>query len=183
MQSDSRKCLYLLLCAGLVLAAIIVYWPARNYDFVNYDDGVYVFDNPHIKAGINWQSVKWALTTSYFSYWHPLTWLSHTLDWQLFEGRPGPMHLVNVFLHAVSSLMLFVVLNRMTKRMWLSIFIAGLFTLHPLNVESVAWITERKNVLSTFFWFLTMFAYTRYSERPSPGRYVVTLIFFEMGLM
>jgi protein O-mannosyl-transferase len=183
MQLNSRQRLYLLLCTGLVLASVIVYWPARSYDFVDYDDDVYVIDNPHIQSGINWQSVKWALTTSYYSYWHPLTWLSHTLDWQLFNGKPGPMHLVNVFLHAASSVLLFIVLNRMTKRIWPCIFVAGLFALHPLNVESVAWIANRKNVLSTLFWFLTMLAYTRYAERPSPGRYIITLIFFEMGLM
>jgi protein O-mannosyl-transferase len=183
MQSDSRQCLYLLLCAVLALAAITVYWPARNHDFINLDDDVYVTDNPNIQSGLNWQSVKWALTTSYFSYWHPLTWLSHTLDWQLFGGKPGPQHLVNVFLHAANSLLLFIVLNRMTKRIWPSVFIAGLFALHPLNVESVAWIAERKNVLSTLFWFLTMLAYVRYSERPSPGRFIVAIVFFEMGLM
>jgi protein O-mannosyl-transferase len=183
MQSDSRKRLYLLLCTVLVLAVIIVYWPARNNDFINFDDDVYVTDNPNIQSGLNWQSVKWALTTSYFSYWHPLTWLSHTLDWQLFGGRPGPQHLVNVFLHAANSLLLFIVLNRVTKRIWPCIFVAGLFALHPLNVESVAWIAERKNVLSTLFWFLTMLAYARYAERPSAGRFIAAIVFFEMGLM
>jgi protein O-mannosyl-transferase len=183
MQSDSRQRLYLLLCAGLALAAIAVYWPAHNHGFIELDDDFYVTDNPNIQSGLNLQSVKWALTTGYFSYWHPLTWLSHTLDWQFFGGKPGPMHLVNVFLHAVNSVLLFIVLNRMTKRMWPSVFIAGLFALHPLNVESVAWIAERKNVLSTLFWLLTMLTYVCYSERPSPGRYIITLIFFEMGLM
>ena len=183
MQSDSRQRLYLLLCAALALAAIIVYWPVRNNNFINFDDDVYVTDNPNIQSGLNWQSIKWALTTSYFSYWHPLTWLSHTLDWQLSGGRPGPQHLVNVFLHAANSLLLFIVLNRITKRIWPCIFVAGLFALHPLNVESVAWIAERKNVLSTLFWFLTMLAYTRYAERPSAGRFIAAIVFFEMGLM
>ena len=183
MQINLKQCSFLLLYAGLAIVTLAVYWPVHNHQFVDYDDDVYVTDNPNIQSGLNWQSVKWALTTSYFSYWHPLTWLSHTLDWQLFGGNPGPQHLVNVFLHTANSLLLFIVLNRMTKRMWPSVFIAGLFALHPLNVESVAWIAERKNILSTLFWLLTMLAYVRYTECPSPGRYVITLIFFEMGLM
>ena len=183
MQSDSRQRLYLLLCTVLVLAAIIVYWPASNHDFINLDDDVYVTDNPNIQSGLSWQGVKWAFTTDYATNWHPLTWLSLMLDCELFGVRPGPMHLVNVLFHIANTILLFLVLARMTKGVWQSVFVAGLFALHPLHVESVAWVAERKDVLSTLFWLLTMLAYAWYVERPSAGRYIVALVFFAMGLM
>jgi hypothetical protein len=183
MQSDSRQRLYLLLCAVLALAAIIVYWPAGKYDFINLDDYAYVAENQNIQSGLSWQSIRWAFTTGYVSNWHPLTWLSLMLDCQLFGVRSGPMHVVNVLFHIANTILLFVVMARMTKAVWQSVFIAGLFALHPLYVESVAWITERKDVLSTLFWLLTMLAYVRYVERPSAGRYIAVLILFASGLL
>jgi hypothetical protein len=183
MLPNPKQRMCLLLCACLVIVTLFVYWPVRSHEFVSYDDDVYVTDNPNVKSGLNWQNVKCAFTTNRASNWHPLTWLSHQLDCQLFDTKPGPQHLVNVLIHAVNALLLFVVLNRTTNRIWPSVFVAGLFALHPLNVESVAWIAERKNVLSTLFWLLTMLAYTRYVERPSLTRYLVTLVIFALGLM
>ena len=183
MLTNLKKRMRLFLCAGLVIITLFVYWPVRSHEFVSYDDDVYVTDNPGVTSGLNWQNVKCAFTTSRASNWHPLTWLSHILDCQLFDTKPGPQHLVSVFIHAVNALLLFVVLNRLTNRIWPGVFVAGLFALHPLNVESVAWIAERKNVLSTMFWLLTMLAYTRYVERPSLARYFVTLFVFALGLM
>jgi tetratricopeptide (TPR) repeat protein len=172
-----------LLCFLLAVVTFAVYLPVRNHEFVRYDDDVYVARNPNVQSGLTAQNIKWAFTASYCSYWHPLTWLSHMLDYQLFDARPGPQHLVNVFLHAANTLLLFIVLNRMTNRIWPCVFVACLFALHPLNVESVAWVAERKNVLSTLFWLLTMLAYARYAERPSIDRYLITLVLFAMGLM
>jgi hypothetical protein len=183
MQSDSRQRLYLLLCVVLALAAIVVYWPAHNHDFINLDDDVYVTDNPNIQSGLSWQGVKWAFTTDYATNWHPLTWLSLMLDCEFFGVKPGPMHLVNVLFHVANTILLFLVLARMTKGVWQSVFIAGLFALHPLHVESVAWVAERKDVLSTLFWLLTMLAYAWYVERSSAGRYIVVLVLFATGLL
>jgi tetratricopeptide (TPR) repeat protein len=160
-----------------------VYWPVRNHEFLHYDDDVYVTKNPDVQSGLSWQGVKWAFTTGHASNWHPLTWLSLMLDCWLFGVKPGPMHIVNVFFHVANTILLFIVLSRMTKSVWQSAFIAGLFALHPLHVESVAWVAERKDVLSTLFWLLTMLAYTRYAERPSVGRYFLTLVLFVLGLM
>jgi tetratricopeptide (TPR) repeat protein len=160
-----------------------VYWPVRNHQFVYYDDNVYVTENQTIHSGPTWQNIKWAFTTGYASNWHPLTWLSLMVDCWLFGIRSGPFHLVNVLFHIVNTLLLFIVFNRMTKSLWQSAFVAALFALHPLHVESVAWVAERKDVLSSLLWFLTMIAYARYAERPSVGRYFLTLVLFVLGLM
>jgi hypothetical protein len=167
----------------LALATLAVFWQVRSYDFVNYDDLDYVTDNRHVTAGLTRDGIIWAFTTGYFSYWHPLTWLSHMLDCQLFGTNPGWHHLVNLLLHIINTLLLFTVLKRMTGAFWQSAFVAAVFALHPLQVESVAWISERKNVLSAMFWLLTMVLYVRYVERPSTGRYVLTLLVFALGLM
>lgn len=181
---------HFLICILLATITFAVYLPVRNYEFLHYDDNGYVTENAEVKQGLNWQGIKWAFTTGCASNWHPLTWLSLMLDCELFraaslpEGvKPGPMHIVNVLFHVVNTILLFLVMARMTKGVWQSAFIAGLFALHPLHVESVAWIAERKDVLSTLFWLLTMLAYTRYVERPSAGRYIVTLVLFAMGLL
>jgi Tfp pilus assembly protein PilF len=169
--------------SALIFSAALVYWQVRNFDFVDYDDNLYVYDNQHVLAGLNLQNIEWAFTTGHASNWHPLTWLSLMLDCSIFGGKPGPMHLVNVAFHIANTLLLFAVFNRMTKRIWPSAFVAALFALHPLHIESVAWITERKDVLSTLFWLLTMLAYIRYVEKPSAGRYIIALSFFTLGLM
>lgn len=173
----------ILFCLFLIAATLSVYSQIYYHDFVNYDDNVYVTENRHIQTGFNLESISWALTSSHASNWHPITWLSHMLDYQLFNMNPGLHHLVNLFLHIINSLLLFVVLKKMTGRFWPSGFVAALFALHPLHVESVAWISERKDVLSTLFWMLTLWGYTWYVEHPQKKRYVVVLVLFSMGLM
>ncbi len=154
------------LIAGLlVLVTIAVYWPATQCDFVNLDDDVYVYENAHVQNGLTWENVRWASTTLYFGIWHPLTWVSHMLDCQLFGLRPAGHHLTSVLLHAANTVLLFVVLRGMTGALWRPALVATLFGLHPLHVESVAWVAERKDVLSTFFVLLTLWAYGRYAER------------------
>jgi tetratricopeptide (TPR) repeat protein len=182
-DKPGRKYWYLLVCVLLILATLAVYWPVHKYDFVHYDDDDYVTDNQNVQRGLTWQSIKWAFTTSHASNWHPLTWLSHIIDCQLFGANAGYHHLVNLLFHIANTLLLFIVFNRMTKALWPSAFVAALFALHPLHVESVAWIAERKDVLSTLFWLGTMLAYARYAERPSPLRYVATLFLFALGLL
>jgi hypothetical protein len=162
---------------GLVLVALVlaVYWPVRHYDFLCYDDPEYLTDKPLVKAGLTWPSIRYALTTSVVGNWHPVTTLSHILDCQVFGVNPGPMHLVNAAFHAVNALLLFLVLRRMTGALWRSAIVAAFFALHPLRVESVAWISERKDVLSAFFFLLTIWAYVRYVEVQSPKPKVQSL--------
>ncbi len=177
---DHRR---LLICAALAITTFAVYFPVRNYEFLHYDDDVYVTNNKEVQSGLSWHGVEWAFTTGHGANWHPLTWLSLMLDCKLFGVKSGPMHIVNVLFHIANSILLFVVLARMTKGVWQSAFIAGLFALHPLHVESVAWVAERKDMLSTLFWLLTMLAYVRYVERPSAGRYIAVPVLFAIGLL
>ena len=167
----------------LVLLTSVVYFQVKDHDFINLDDADYVTGNPHVKAGLTLESVKWAFTSYYDYNWHPLTWLSHMLDVQLFKLNPGWHHLTNLFFHIANTLLLFLVLHRMTKAIWQCAFVAAVFALHPLHVESVAWVAERKDVLSTFFWLLTMGAYVFYVEKPEMKRYLLALLFFALGLM
>jgi tetratricopeptide (TPR) repeat protein len=211
--------------ALLILGVVAVYWPVVGYGFVDYDDPEYVSLNPHVTAGLSWPGVAWAFTTFYAANWHPLTWLSYMLDAQLFGSRAGVYHATNVLFHAANTVLLFLVLNRMTGlrrddpqqprdspsrkvsktanaaitaaapqagAMWRSAFVAALFGFHPLHVESVAWVTERKDVLSTFFFMLTLGAYIRYAESDIrklqfPNRkwiwYALALMLFALGLM
>jgi tetratricopeptide (TPR) repeat protein len=168
---------------GLLLVILAVYGPVGTHDFLNYDDPAYVTDNPHVRDGITWRGIAWAFTSTDEANWFPLTRLSHMLDCQLFGLSSGPHHLVNVVLHTLSSLLLFAILRRMTKARWPSAFVALAFALHPLHVESVAWVAERKDVLSALFWFLTMWAYLNYVERPTLGRYLPVVAWFICGLM
>jgi tetratricopeptide (TPR) repeat protein len=161
----------------------VVYWPVKNHKFIKYDDDKYITDNRNVQSGLNPESIRWAFTTGHASNWHPVTWMSHMLDCQIFDLNAGAHHLVNVFFHIINTLLLFIVLKRMTKELWLSAFVAALFGLHPLHIESVAWAAERKDVLSTFFWMLTMWAYVRYAERPKVTRYLLAILFFVVGLM
>jgi tetratricopeptide (TPR) repeat protein len=183
MRFISEKYSFLIVCSTLAIVTFAVYWPVRNYDFIRCDDDIYITENQKVLSGLTVQNIKWVFTTGHASNWHPLTWLSLMLDRTLFGVKPGPMHLVNVAFHVANTLLLFIVFNRMTRRIWPSAFVAALFALHPLHVESVAWIAERKDVLSTLFWLLTMLAYLRYVEKPSIGRYVIILIVFALGLM
>jgi len=171
--------LYLLLIAGVA----VVYVRAAGFGFVDYDDPFYVNRNPQVLAGLTWDGVKWAFTTMHAGNWFPLVWLSLMLDRSLFGAGAAGFHLVNVAFHIANTILLFWVLKRYSKSLWASFFVSALFTLHPLHVESVAWITERKDVLSMLFWLLTMLAYLRYVEIPSARRYVIVCVVFALGLM
>jgi protein O-mannosyl-transferase len=166
----------------LVLATASLYFPVHNYEFV-YDDYLYVIDNGHINHGLDWKALKWALTANYADNWHPLTWLSHGLDCQLFFLNSGWHHVTNVLLHAINAVLLFWVLLRATGSTSRSFMVAALFTLHPINVESVAWISERKNLLSMLFFLLALAAYRWYAREPRVGRYATVASLFALGLM
>jgi tetratricopeptide (TPR) repeat protein len=183
MNKKSDKTKSLLICLILTLATFAVYFQVHSFAFVTFDDPGYVYNNPNIQAGVTINSIKWALTTGDAANWHPLTWLSHILDWQLYGSNAGGHHLTSLFFHIANVLLLFLVLKQMTNAIWQSAFVAALFALHPLHVESVAWVSERKDVLSTFFWLLTMAAYLRYVKQPTAGRYIVALLLFALGLM
>jgi protein O-mannosyl-transferase len=183
MLLNPKQRSYLIICIALAAVVVGIYWPVHNHEFLNYDDPSYVTNNPAVKGGISWEGIRWAFTEFYSFNWHPLTWLSLMLDCQIFGIKAGPIHVVNVLFHIANTILLFLVLARMTKGVWQSAFVAGLFALHPLHVESVAWVAERKDVLSALFWLLTMLAYVRYAERPSVYRYIVTIVLFVLGLM
>jgi tetratricopeptide (TPR) repeat protein len=168
---------------GLAVVTLVVYSPVRGYRFVDYDDDEYVFRNPRVQAGLETDSVVWAFTTMEAANWHPLTWLSHMLDCQLFGLDPAGHHLVSVALHAANAALLFLALSSLTGSVWPSAFVAALFALHPLNVESVAWVAERKNVLCAFFWILTLAAYGWYARRPGPARYLAVAALFALALL
>jgi hypothetical protein len=135
-----------------------------NFDFIRFDDGDYVVNNFHIHSGLNWENIRWAFTANYAANWHPLTWISHTIDYQLFGNWAGGYHLVNLAFHIANSILLFYCLLLMTKMKWPSALVAALFALHPLHIESVAWVSERKDLLSTLFLMLTMIAYVKWIE-------------------
>jgi tetratricopeptide (TPR) repeat protein len=173
----------IMICALLAIATLIVYWQVRGHSFLNFDDGMYVTDNVQVRAGLSMKSVRWALTETEAANWHPLTRLSHMLDVQFFGMNAGAHHMTSVFFHLANTLLLFLVFKRMTGCVWQSGFVAALFALHPLHVESVAWVSERKDVLSTFFWLLTMGGYLLYAERPGKIRFIIPLLFFALGLL
>jgi tetratricopeptide (TPR) repeat protein len=174
-----------LVCLFLVLATLAIYWPVTNYPFIGFDDSLYVSNNRYVKTGFTCENIKWAFSFADKdkTYWHPLTWLSHMLDVQLYGMDAGRHHRTNLILHVANSLLLFLVLRRMTKALWRSALVAALFALHPLNVDSVAWVAERKNVLSTFFWMFTVLTYVYYTERPCLRRYLLTFVPYALGLM
>jgi len=173
------------ICLLLAAATLLVYWPVKDFDFISYDDPLYVTDNRYVQKGLSPETVKWAFTDAVkkTNYWVPLTWLSILLDHELYGMHAGGYHLTNLFLHVLNTLLVFMVLRRLTGALWPSAFAAALFGLHPLHVESVAWVTERKDVLSTFFWLLTMLSYGGYVRRPGAGRYLLTFILFVLGMM
>ena len=155
------------ICLLLAVITLVVFLPVARHGFVNYDDSDYVTQNAHVQSGLRWANVVWAFTTGHASNWHPVTWLSHMLDCQLFGLNAGPQHLVSAGFHAANTVLLFLLLLRMTGALWRSALVAALFALHPLHVESVAWVSERKDVLSAFFFLLTVGAYVRYAEAQS----------------
>jgi Flp pilus assembly protein TadD len=167
----------------LVLLTLVAYWQTFHHDYIAYDDEQYVTMNPYVQWGLTKDSVKWAFTSHDASNWHPLTWMSHMLDCRLFGLSPMGPHAVNLLLHIANTLLLLFVLRRMTKSLWKSAFVAALFALHPMHVESVAWVAERKDVLSTLFLLLTIWAYAKYSEAPSVKRYLPVALLFGLGLL
>jgi hypothetical protein len=177
--------------ALLFAAVALVFGRSATHAFIDFDDPGYVFNNPVVRKGLTWDGVAWAFTTGAQSTWHPLTWLSHMLDAQCFgiDGRflglpaSGWHHLVNVFLHASSAILLFLFLRAATNAVGCSAMVAALFALHPLHVESVAWASERKDVLSTFFGFASLLAYVHFARRPSIPRYVLVSVLLALGLM
>ncbi len=170
-------------CLLLVLATLALYSPVTRAPFLNYDDGVHVTENLHVRSGLTWNTVVWAFETSDASDWHPITWLSHALDCQLFGLNPVGHHTINVLLHAANAVLLFLILESATGLAWRSLVVAALFALHPINVESVAWISERKNVLSMFFFLVALAAYGWYARRPGVGRYLAVTMAYAFGLM
>lgn len=171
------------MCLVVLLGTLAIYAQLGGAQFINYDDNRYVTENPHVQSGMSLTSVKWALTSGYAENWHPLTWISHMVDCRLFGQDAGKHHLVNVGIHAASSILLFIVLRLMTGAFWRCAFVAVMFAWHPVHVESVAWIAERKDVLSTFFMMLTLLAYSGYARKPGTLKYLVTLALFALGLM
>lgn len=167
----------------LAIGTLAVYWPARQFEFINYDDQDYVYGNPMVMRGLTAEGVRWAFTTRFAANWHPLTWLSHMLDCELYGARPGAHHMMNVLLHTLATAALFFALLRLTRLPGRSAIVAALFALHPLHVESVAWVAERKDVLSGLFWMLALWAYAWYVERPGIVRYLLVLAAFVLGLL
>ena len=167
----------------MILATLAVFWQVNQCDFINIDDEVYVTENLHVRSGITLDGFRWAFSTTYAEFWHPLTWLSLMLDYQLYGLNAGGYHLTNLILHILSTLLLFWLFNRMTGMIWRSAFVAALFALHPLHVESVVWIAERKDVLSAFFFMLTLCLYVYYTEKPDIKKYLLVLFCFACGLM
>jgi len=172
-----------LVCLGLALAALLLYGRTLQHEFVSLDDESYVTDNPHVRDGLTASGVGWAFSTFAEGNWHPLTWISHMADVSLFGMKPGPHHLVAALLHALNGVLLFLALRALTGDPWPSALAAALFVVHPLRVESVAWIAERKDVLAGSFWMLTLLLYARYARRPSAGAYLAVLASFALGLM
>lgn len=180
-RKDLRK---VALTSGLlVLVTLAVYWPVLRCEFIEGDDPDYVTQNAHVRSGLTLANLRWAFTAMHANNWHPLTWISHMLDCELYALNPAGHHATNVVFHSANTVLIFLLLRRMTGAHWRSAFVVALFALHPLHVESVAWVSERKDVLSTFFWALTIWAYVRYAKRPGPARYLLVTVLFVLGLM
>jgi tetratricopeptide (TPR) repeat protein len=184
VRNVRERLVVLTVCGLLLLAVMIVFGQTAWHGFVNYDDPTYVTENNHVNGGFSWTGASWAMTAFYASNWHPLTWFSHMLDCQLYGLNAGGHHITNVLLHAAAAILLFLSLRRMTGTLWPSAWVAAIFAIHPLRAESVAWVAERKDVLSGLFFMLTLWLYARYVERPgSWGRYAWVVISFALGLM
>jgi hypothetical protein len=172
-----------LICIVLAAATFVAFEGVRSNDFVHYDDDKYITSNEYVQKGLSLESIKWAFTTWHQGNWHPLTWISHLIDSTVFGMKPAGHHLVSVGFHIANVILLFLILKKMTGAIWPSAFVVAVFGLHPLGVESVAWVAERKNVLSSFFAFLTIWAYFWYSQKPGWRRYAVIAILFAAGLL
>jgi protein O-mannosyl-transferase len=188
-DANQRKNLIpVLICLALAIFTVIAFWSLKDCDFINFDDPDYVYENAYVQSGLKWNSIRQAFSFSsklveISGNWFPVTWLSLMLDYQIFGLNPQGFHLMNLLFHVINTILLFLIFHRMTKTLWPSAFVACLFAIHPLHVESVAWVTERKDVLSTFFWMLTMGAYSYYVEHRDFRRYFFVLLFFVFGLM
>jgi hypothetical protein len=197
-----QKPVIVAICLLLALVTLAVYWPVTGHQFIIFDDDDYITGNSHVTAGLTWPGIIWAFKTDHAANWHPLTWISHMADCQLYGVKPGGHHMTNVLFHIANTLLLFLLLNQMTGAVWRSAFVAAFFAWHPLHVESVAWAAERKDVLSTFFWLLTLMAYAHYAQgrskieeresnikittldtRNSTLDYFLALLLFACGLM
>ena len=176
---------WIVFAISILLVALVgaVFGQSLHHDFVNYDDMEYVTKNAQVSRGLTLEGIGWAFTHFHSSNWHPLTWISHMIDCQFYGLNPWGHHLTNVLLHATNVILLFLLLRQMTARLWPSAFVAALFAIHPLRVESVAWVSERKDLLSGLFFFLTLMAYVRYARKPSPARFILVAIVFALGLM
>ncbi len=169
---------------GLVAAITLsVYAPTLHYPFISYDDPVYIIDNPHVVNGLSWDGIKWAFRSTVSLHYHPVTWISHMVDVEFFGMEPGAHHASAIIIHALATILLFTVIHRWTRHVWSAAFVAILFGIHPLHVESVAWLSERKDVLAGFFLALVLLAYGEYSRRPSVFRYLTVVLFFVCGLL
>jgi Flp pilus assembly protein TadD len=180
MQKYQRK---IIICLMLVTVTLTAYWAVQSYDFVTFDDPVYVTENHHVQSELTRKNLNWALLSTEAGFWHPLTWLSFFIDFDLYGLNPGGYHWTNLLWHIANTLLVFLVFVRMTAKVWPSAVVALLFALHPLHVESVAWISARKDVLSAFFWLLTMLIYIEYAACGGKRRYALTMLAFICGLM
>ncbi len=178
---DGKKKLFIYIALAVVMFA--VYWQVHGYDFINYDDPAYITENNQVQSGMTSNGFCWAFSTKYFGLWNPLVWISFMLDYELYGLHAGGYHVTNLILHILSALLLFGLVHRMTGALWKSAFVAAFFALHPLHVESVAWISERKDVLSAFFWMLTLCLYVFYTEKPVVQRYGLVLVSFVLALL
>jgi protein O-mannosyl-transferase len=184
VDASSDRWLVLGVCVFLAAIIWLVFGQTRGFQFINFDDSDYVFKNPQVARGLTIEGIAWAFTHVHAANWHPLTWISHMMDCQLYGLNPGGHHFTNVLLHTATAILLFLVLRKMTGALWRSAFMAAVFAIHPLRIESVAWVAERKDVLSGFFFVLTIAAYVRYARRPwSSVRYTLVVLLFALGLM
>ena len=171
------------ICLLLIIITITTLWKVPLCEFIGYDDDRYIFEEKNVTAGLSWRSVVWAFTSEHADMWHPLTSLSHIIDYQLFKDKPFGHHLVNLLLHTANVVILFLILKTMTNSVWSSAFVAALFAIHPIQIESVAWVSERKNLMSGFFWMLTIAAYIRYARKPAFSRYLFVILVFCLAIM
>ena len=178
-----QKHIRILICAGIIATTLTAYEPIRHNGFVDYDDNIYIFGNAQVKSEITWESLGQAFTQPHLYMWHPLTTISHMLDYEFFGLNPTGHHLVSVAIHIVNVLLVFGIFRSFGGPIWLSAFIAGVFALHPIQVESVAWASERKTVLSGLFWLLTVAAYIHYARGPRLSRYLLVLAIFGFCIM
>src|SRR5436190_2850913 len=183
LRGVRSRSLTIIIYLFLAAISVTVFGQTIRYDFVNFDDDLYVYDTPGVSKGLTINGILAAFTHPHAHNWHPLTWISHMLDCQLFGLNAGGHHFTNVLLHTIAVILLFLVLQQMTGALWRSAFVAALFAIHPLRVETVAWIAERKDVLSGVFFMLTLGGYVRYVRKPSGSRYMVVVLLFALGLM